>query len=678
MNDGPPHANLLGQETSPYLLQHRDNPVHWRAWGEAALAEARAANKPILLSVGYAACHWCHVMAHESFEDEGTAALMNAHFVNVKVDREERPDLDSVYQTALALMGEQGGWPLTMFLTPRGEPFYGGTYYPPTARWGRPGFRDVLASIAAAWRDKQDAVRQNVDALLDALRKQGETTAGGEIPLALIDQVAERLAQEVDPVHGGIRGAPKFPQASIFALIWRAWRRTKNEALRQVVTLTLDRMSQGGIYDHLGGGFARYSTDALWLVPHFEKMLYDNAQLVDLLTTVWQETRSPLYAQRVPETIAWLEREMMAEGGCFAATLDADSEGEEGKYYVWSAVEIDRLLGADAELFGAAYDVRPEGNWEERTILNRSKRMLLGDAAHEDRLARCRAVLLAERQKRVPPGRDDKVLADWNGLMIAALAHAGLAFDRADWIALGARVFDGIVAQMTAADGRLRHSFRAGRLQHPATLDDYANMIRAAIALHEATGAPHYLDRAEGWLAILDRHYWDTKDGGYFFSADDAGDLITRTKHAHDNAVPAGNGTLAQALARLHVLTGKPAHRERAEAIVAAFSGGVARNFFPYATLLNAAELLARPLAVVLVGDAATPDFAALRRATQSASLPNLVLQQVASGAALPDGHPAKGKDMIGGRPTAYVCEGPVCSAPMTQPDALAEDLAAR
>jgi uncharacterized protein YyaL (SSP411 family) len=669
----PAAANLLGEETSPYLLQHRDNPVHWRPWGEAALAEARAAGKPILLSVGYAACHWCHVMAHESFEDAATAQLMNELFVNIKVDREERPDLDAIYQTALALMGEQGGWPLTMFLTPAGEPFWGGTYFPPESRYGRPAFREVLRGIAEAYRTKPDAVKKNTDALVGALRSRMPAAAEGAVTLDLLDQIAERLAQEVDPVHGGVGGAPKFPQPSIFELLWRGYRRTDNAELKRAVTLTLDRMCQGGIYDHLGGGFARYATDARWLVPHFEKMLYDNAQMIELLALVWQETKSPLYAARVAETVGWLEREMMAEGGCFAATLDADSEGEEGKFYVWTAADIDAALGDDAAAFKDAYDVAPEGNWEGHTILNRSKRMLLGSAEHEARLAAARQILFEIRARRIPPGRDDKVLADWNGLMIAALARCGLIFARPEWIALAERTLAGVRRLMTDKDGRLGHSYR-GRLQHRATLDDYANLARGATLLCEATGKAEHLAYAESLVATANAWYWDKSGGGYFFTAEDARDLITRTKHAHDNATPSGNGVMAQVLTRLYHHTGKTEYRDRAAAVIATFAGEVQRNFFPLSTLLNAAELAERPLQVVLVG----AQEALRRAAVTAASLPNLILQQVAPGAALPEAHPARGKGMIDGKPAAYVCEGPVCSAPLTEPDALAQALARR
>ena len=421
-------ANQLDRETSPYLLQHKDNPVHWMAWSEDTLALAKQQNKPILLSVGYAACHWCHVMAHESFENPDIADLMNQHYINIKVDREERPDIDSIYQSALHMMGEHGGWPLTMFLTPDGEPFWGGTYFPPTPRYGRPGFPDLLAGIAKVFHEEPARITKNVEALRDGLAKLSQAQAGPSVSIALLDQIAERLVQSVDQFRGGIGGAPKFPQCGILEQLWRAWRRTGQEPFRKAVQVTLDNMCQGGIYDHLGGGFARYSVDERWLVPHFEKMLYDNAQLVALLTLVWQDTRSDLYAQRVAETVGWVLREMRNDRGAFASSLDADSEGQEGKFYVWSETELDTLLGARSVPFKTVYDVTRHGNWEDANILNRLNRIELLSPAEETQLTADRAVLFAERAKRIPPGLDDKILADWNGMMIAALAFAGDVF----------------------------------------------------------------------------------------------------------------------------------------------------------------------------------------------------------------------------------------------------------
>ncbi len=678
----PDPANRLADETSPYLLQHADNPVAWWPWGEEALAAAQRSNRPILLSVGYAACHWCHVMAHESFEDEATAAVMNELFVNIKVDREERPDIDQIYQQALALLGEQGGWPLTMFLTPKGEPFWGGTYFPSEQRYGRPAFVDVLRTVARVHAEEPDKVNSNVTALKEALGKLSSPQAGGGIALETQDQIAERLLREVDRVHGGFGGAPKFPSAYIFELLWRAWLRggRRNENLKHAVEITLDRMSQGGIYDHLGGGFARYSTDAYWLAPHFEKMLYDNAQLVDLLTLVWQETGSPLYRQRVEETVAWVEREMIAGGGehprgGFAATFDADSEGEEGKFYVWSEAEIDAVLGEDAALFKHHYDVGAEGNWEHKNILNRNKRPALVDAATEAKLAASRVRLKAVRDDRIWPGWDDKVLADWNGLMIAALARAGRAFGQKHWLELARDAFAFVRQHMTGADGRLRHAWRQGTLKHRATLDDYANMIRAALMLHAATGDDDCLEQAKAWTATVDRHYWDADNGGYFFTADDAADLILRAKNASDNAVPSGNGTMLANLARLHLLTGDDAYRRRAEAQRAAFAGELQRNFFPLTTLLNASEFLDRAVQVVIAGAPGEADAEALADAAWSVSQPNMVLQYAGGARPLPTLHPAYGKGKVAGKAAAYVCRGQSCSLPLTDAAALKQAL---
>ncbi len=674
--------NRLGEETSPYLLQHKDNPVHWQAWNAATLAAAKAADKPILLSIGYAACHWCHVMAHESFENPGIAAQMNESFVAIKVDREERPDLDTIYQNALALMGEHGGWPLTMFLTPAGEPFWGGTYFPPEPRWGRPGFPQVLAAIGNAYRGDRDTVLKNVAALRQGLARLGRPQpavdgTAPEISAELFDRVAERLLREVDPLNGGIGIAPKFPQAGIFELLWRSWKRTRLDPYRDAVLRTLTTISQGGIYDHLGGGYARYATDARWLVPHFEKMLYDNAELISLMTLVWEETRDPLYAQRVGETIGWLEREMVNEHGGFASSLDADSEHEEGKFYVWSEAEIDAVLGDEAALFKRFYDVTADGNWEGHTILNRLAHPARAEPATEAALACAREALLQARAPRVRPGLDDKVLADWNGLMIAALAQAGLSFDRPDWVALAERAFGFIGARMTGPDGRLHHSWCAGEARHPASVDDYANLCRAALVLYEATSNNAYLSRARQWVAVLDRHHWDAAEGGYFFAADDTEDLIARVKTANDAAVPSGNGTMVGVLTRLALLTGEEDYRRRAAAIIAVFAGEVARNFFPLATLINNAALAMKPGQIVLVGDSDDPRFASLRRAVYQVSLPNRVVQAIAPGAALPADHPAYGKGLAGGRPAAYVCDGPVCSLPITEARALVDNLAA-
>jgi uncharacterized protein YyaL (SSP411 family) len=660
--------NRLGDETSPYLLQHQDNPVHWYAWGPEALAAAKAADKPILLSVGYAACHWCHVMAHESFEDDGIAGLMNERFINVKVDREERPDIDTIYQTALALLGQHGGWPLTMFLTPDGEPFWGGTYFPPDSRYGRPGFPDVLQRIHEVYTTERDSVTKNKHAIAEALTNLAIPQPGQpvfSVGPTLLDQAAAQLVEQIDRQYGGISGAPKFPHVPVFELLLRAYLRGGQAAYLDAVALTADRMSQGGIYDHLGGGFARYSTDQYWLVPHFEKMLYDNAQLIDLLCLLWQIDRNPLYRQRVEETVEWVLREMISDGGGFAATLDADSEGEEGKFYVWTATEIAELLGAGAAAFGAAYDVTPTGNWEGNTILNRSAGPGLGDAEAEAALAAQREVLFDARAQRIWPGWDDKVLADWNGQMIAAMANASAVFARPDWLASAETAFAFVRDRMTV-DGRLRHSCRNGKARHAALLDDYALMADAALTLHEITGTRAYRDQAEAWLAIVETHYKDDKHGGYFYTADDAEALIARTRTAMDNAVPAGNGVLVRVFARLYHLTGNDAYRARAEDLVLAFNGDIGRSAFGHATLLNGYEMLQGAVQVVITGDRESDETRTLLEALYGVAQPDKVVQIIGADDELPATHPAHGKSALEGRATAYVCVGTTCSLPVT------------
>jgi len=565
--------NELDKETSPYLLSHAENPVHWQPWGDAALARARAENKPILLSVGYAACHWCHVMAHESFEDPATAEVMNRHFIAIKVDREERPDIDSIYQSALAMLGEHGGWPLTMFLTPDGTPFWGGTYFPPEARYGRPGFPDLLQRVATVYTEQADKVAQNATAIAEALARMGRSETGGLIPPDLPLTLAERLINEFDQVHGGIGAAPKFPHVPVFELVLRAGLTHKRAELREAIVFALTKISQGGIYDHLRGGYARYSTDAQWLVPHFEKMLYDNAQLLSLLTLVHNLTGDALFAERITETADWVLDEMIAEGGGFAATLDADSEGEEGRFYVWSQAEVDRVLGPgeDTSLFNKIYDVRPEGNWEGKCILNRIHAPERLSDADEARLAAARKKLLKARADRVRPGWDDKVLADWNGLMISALARAGAAMNRTDWINAARSAFDFVNTRLRIpGSARLVHSYRSNHQGSAATLDDYAAMINAALTLYEIDGDDGFLEAARTWIQVVENHYRDDEQGGYFLTADDASDLIVRVRNAHDSATPSGNGLMVLAFARLYALGGDAADRDHAEKIIKA------------------------------------------------------------------------------------------------------------
>jgi hypothetical protein len=658
--------NLLSGETSPYLLQHADNPVHWRPWGPEALADAKDLNRPIILSIGYAACHWCHVMAHESFENQQTADLMNSLYVNIKVDREERPDLDAIYQRALNFLGQQGGWPLTVFLNPDGEPFWGGTYFPPDSRYGRPGFPDVLKTIHQYWADKPEDITQNITNLRQAISSMSTSASGGELSLEFIERAATRLNEEFDQTHGGIGTAPKFPNPTILELLWRTHIRRGLPELEKTVLLTLDRMCQGGIYDHLGGGFSRYATDPEWLVPHFEKMLYDNALLIDLLVAAWQKTRNSLFARRIRETIEWLEREMIAEDGAFAATLDADSEGEEGKFYVWTETQIDQALESSSPLFKDAYNVTVIGNWEGKTILNRSRQPREFSAPEERELTASRKILLQTRAARIRPGWDDKVLADWNGLMIAALAKAGAVFSEPGWTNLATRAFSFITREMSDG-GRLYHSHRSGRAAHAATLEDYANMTTAALALFEHTGEEIYLEQAEIWADTLDQHY-PAPGGGYYFTADDAEALIVRTKSAEDHATPAGNAVIAGALAKLWFLTGNANRKDAAEKTIMAFSGEVEKNFFPYAALINAAEFLQCAIQIVIIGERKNPDCASLISAANSVPSPNSLIQVNAPDATLPPLHPAAGKPQINSTATAYVCTGMVCGLPITEP----------
>jgi uncharacterized protein YyaL (SSP411 family) len=662
------HKNLLGDETSPYLLQHAANPVHWRGWGEAALAEARATNRPILLSIGYAACHWCHVMAHESFEDPDTAAVMNALYVNIKVDREERPDIDHLYMSALHALGEQGGWPLTMFLTPDGDPFWGGTYFPPEPRWGRPSFRQVLHGVADSFHAQSEAIGRNVAALRRTLAAAAAAQPGALPGPATLDRAAASLLRLTDPVQGGMRGAPKFPNAPIFRFLWQnAWR-TGASAGRDAVTLLLQRMSQGGIYDHLGGGYARYATDAAWLVPHFEKMLYDNAQILDLLALAHAAAPDALYLARADETVGWLVRDMTAAtiGGraAFAASEDADSEGEEGRFYVWSATEIAALLGPDAPAFAEAYDVTPAGNWEGRSILQRITPP--GDATHEASLARCRAVLLAARAGRARPGRDDKVLADWNGLAVAALCRAAAAFDRPEWLAHAASAFDFIHANMSAGDGRIAHAWRLGRTAAAGLLEDQAAMARAALALFEASGEPARFDQALALVAAAETWFADAGTS-YYLTASDAADVpfgaAGRPRNVADNATPSGNGMMAEVLARLYLLTGEAQWRHRAEALLKA---------------LAAADLLNEGATIVIAGPADHPATAALIAAALAAPDPAVCVLRAPDPTDIPPSHPAHGKTVRGDAPAAYLCRGGTCEPPITDAARLAGRLRRR
>jgi uncharacterized protein YyaL (SSP411 family) len=721
--------NRLAGETSPYLLQHKHNPVAWWPWGPEALAEAERTNKPILLSVGYAACHWCHVMAHESFEDPATAAVMNDLFVNIKVDREERPDIDQIYMAALHHLGEHGGWPLTMFLTPKGEPVWGGTYFPPTARYGRPAFVDVLREVARLFREEPAKIGQNRDALMERLAERARPPGRLVIGATELDQLALQIAGAFDPMNGGLRGAPKFPNAALYELCWRAGMRQEpsasspgraegaspgdprlgpgkqdvdgrdkpghDEANRffKLIEHTLARICEGGIYDHLGGGFARYSVDERWLVPHFEKMLYDNAQLLELLALAHQRTGNPLFRQRAAETVGWLQREMTTTEGAFCASLDADSEGEEGKFYVWSRAEIAQALGEDdAAFFAQHYDVTEEGNFEGHNILNRLKRPLLNPSPHspprsrsgfasaergagegrqaedEPRLAALRDKLLAVRSQRVRPGLDDKVLADWNGLMIAALVHAATMLGEPAWIEVAARAFDFVARSMTRGD-RLGHSWREGRLLFPGLASDFAAMIRAALALYEATGQGGYLERALSWQRAFDTHYANPQNGGYYLTAEDAAGLVVRPGATSDDATPNPNALAAQNLVRLAVLAGDAQWREKADRLIEGVLAAASDNLLSHAALLNAVDLRLNAAEIVVTG----PEHARFAAAALALPYLNRIVLRAPSADALPANHPAQAKIAAGPASAAFVCAGETCSLPVVHPAKIAE-----
>ena len=661
------HVNRLALATSPYLLQHKHNPVDWWTWGPEALEEAKRTNKPILLSVGYAACHWCHVMAHESFEDEATARVMNELFVNIKVDREERPDIDQIYMNALHLLGEQGGWPLTMFLTSKAEPVWGGTYFPKESRFGRPAFVDVLREVARLFREEPSRIEQNRATLLSRLAERARPAGKLTVGLKELDAAAIQVGNMFDQINGGLRGAPKFPQPAILEMLWRAGLRTNDARFFEIVEHSLARMSEGGIYDHLGGGFSRYSVDERWLVPHFEKMLYDNAQLLELLSLAWQHSKTPLFAQRAHETVTWLSREMTGGEGAFFSSLDADSEGEEGKFYVWSYEEVIKILGqADGEYFARHYDVKSDGNFEGHSILNR---LVDFDRTGKDesRLTQLRAQLLAARDKRIRPGLDDKVLADWNGLMIAALVNSALVLDMSDWLTMARRAFDFIAQTMTKGD-RLGHSWREGKLLFPGLSSDFANMIRAALSLYEATGERSYLKQALAWQNSFDKHYADAETGAYFLSSDDADDLVLRPHSTQDDATPNPNSVAAHNLVRLAALSGDDKWRTRADRLIETIFSAAERNLFGHIALLNALDLRLRAAEIVVTG----PDAGRLAEAALNLPYLDRIVLRASDTGELPTAHPAQEKLKATPRSAAFVCIGERCSLPVTDATQLA------
>ena len=669
--------NMLETATSPYLLQHAANPVHWREWGHASLTEARAQNKPILLSIGYAACHWCHVMAHESFEDPETADLMNALFVNIKVDREERPDIDHIYMTALHAQGQQGGWPLTMFLTPDGKPFWGGTYFPKEAKYGRPSFKDTLAKIAQVFRQNPEGVVRNASALTP------KTATVAAVPRLIDDAVLEgaaaQLCEAFDPLNGSFSGAPKFPNAPVLDFLLRAAYRFDRQTYSAPALLTLRRMCNGGIYDHLGGGFARYSVDEVWHVPHFEKMLYDNAQLLELLATAYQLTKDPLFKSRAVETVQWLQLEMAGPSGGFCSSLDADSDGAEGRFYIWLHGDIAALLGPDdAEFFCKVYDVSAAGNWHDEVtgepvvILDRSQAAEI-DGVSEQRLAGLRLKLRYARDARPRPARDDKILADWNGMAIASLVNAAHGLGHPEWIVVAKRAFDFIAASMSKRDGRersqLSHSWRDGRKLGMAFASDYVFMIRAALALHESSIANgdggDYIAQAIAWAEILQESHVDKVSGLLTTAGSDAGDVIVHLAPTADDAVPNPHGHYAIGLVALAAHTGNDVWRERADKILAACSGEIARSPYSHCSLLAALDFRTAAVEVAIFGS-----DAALYEAALSAPFHTRI---VIDGQAR-DGTPP-GERLVA---HAVACTNGTCSQPIRDAETLRSLLAAR
>jgi uncharacterized protein YyaL (SSP411 family) len=674
-------ANHLHNETSPYLLQHLDNPVDWYPWGDDAFALAQAQDKPILLSVGYAACHWCHVMAHESFEDEATAAQMNADFINVKVDREERPDVDSIYMQAVTAMTGRGGWPMTVFLTPDGKPFYAGTYFPNEPRHGMPSFRQILTGVKQAWDHDRANVVSSAGEVAQQLRALSSVSLEvGAIREEVLTTALRGLEGSFDPTWGGFGGAPKFPQPmTLEFLLQQHLRAPESDALAMAET-TLQRMGQGGMYDQIGGGFARYSVDHRWLVPHFEKMLYDNAQLARVYLHAWQLTGNGFYRRIVEETLDYLLREMRHADGGFYSSLDADSEGEEGKFYVWSAREIREALGDDADLFMRIYGVSEEGNWEGHNILNLhldpnslAEQMGLEPSALGSQMARARAKLYDIRSKRVWPGLDDKVLTSWNGLTLAALADAGSALGRADYIEAATANAQFLHRTMRRESGRLLRTWKAGAdAKYNAYLEDYAFLADGLLALYEATFDLRWIDWSQQLVALMLQHYHDEESGGFFDTSDDHEALIHRPKDLQDNAVPSGNSATAMVLLKLSLLTGNGDYQTIAERSIGTMTKLMSQYPSGFGHWLQTARfMLGDPREIALVGS--DEALAPLLEVVRNHYRPFKVVAASAEGKStlqlLQD------RPQVGDHGTAYVCRHFVCQAPVTEPAALAEAL---
>lgn len=663
----PPPRNLLAHESSPYLRQHRDNPVHWRPWSRTALDEARALQRPILLSIGYAACHWCHVMAHESFEDQEVAAVMNRLFVNIKVDREERPDIDQIHMAALAAMGEQGGWPLTIFLTPDAKPFWGGTYFPREPRYGRPGFIQVLEAVSRTWAEKTESLARSADALAKHVTKRLAPDAGTtKLDARTLPALAQSVFEAIDQQNGGLRGAPKFPSVPFMSTLWLNWLRNGETAHRDALVHSLRGMLAGGIYDHVGGGLCRYATDNAWVVPHFEKMLYDNAQLIALASAAHAATGDALFRIRVEETIDWLSREMLLPDGGFASSLDADSEGEEGRFYLWTEDEIARILNRDQTAhFLSFYTLAKPDGWEGDPILHRLSSPNLGSGDENPDFLAMKKALLTARSRRTRPERDDKMLVDWNGLMIAALASAGRQFERPDWVALAARCFR-FVAE-SECEGRLPHSILDDEQLRPCMASDYAAMINAAISLYEATGDHSYTEFAKSWLESLDRWHADGQGIGHYLTASDAADVPIRIRGDTDEAVPSATAQILEAMLRLSILTSDDALYNRAVLAAEAALGRVAQQNYGQAGIVVAAELVRQPGKLVLIDNNAGELISVANRFPDFSRIDLRLNIGGAGGSAILPG----GTALDTSRPAAYLCVGQTCLPPVHSPDEL-------
>jgi uncharacterized protein YyaL (SSP411 family) len=667
-------ANRLAQELSPYLLQHQDNPVDWYPWSLEALERAKREDKPIFLSIGYSACHWCHVMEHESFENQQIADLLNTDFVCIKVDREERPDLDQIYMNAVQMLTGRGGWPMSLFLTPDLKPFYGGTYWPPEPRHGMPGFDQIIAAVARAWKNNRDAVIETSDQLTQELASvSNQAKISEKLTNSLLTKVVSHFQQTYDPNYGGFGSAPKFPAPMSLRLLMRYWHRHRENIALEMVIGTLDHMAAGGIYDHLGGGFARYSVDSQWLVPHFEKMLYDNAQLSMTYLEAFQITANPKYSRVVRETLDYVLRDMTDSAGGFYSTEDADSEGIEGKFYTWTLEQLEAVLGESAaETFGKIYDVNEFGNFEGTNILHlphslEQQAEILGRDLNDlsQELAESRQKLFVAREQRIHPHKDDKVIVAWNGLMIEALAAAGAVLQEPRYIQAAQQAADFLYKELRKPDGCLMHTWRHGIAKGDAYLDDYSYLACALIAIYEASAKVQYLNWAVELVEIVLKHFNEAGKGGFFYTADNQERLIVRNKEFADNAVPSGNSMAALALVKLAKFTGSEPYRAAAEATMQAC--GELMQRFPSGTaqMLLAVDLLLGPTSeFVFAGDDGTESKATLTD-LQRRFLPDKLLAFAPGDGATRLSKLLTGKSMIGGEPTLYICEDFSCQEPL-------------